>query len=289
MMLGIMDGVRTIFKLLGDLATFIWLILRPHGALAAENLFLRKRLAMYRERKLKPIRPNTPIRIALVLLFGLFNWRDALVILQSQTLVRWHRRGFRLFWHWKSQPGRPRIPMELKRLLYALIVIEHQSRWIVHCNVTTHPTPAWTLRQLRKATPSHHGYRFLVHDRDGIFSPQLDQSITRMGLRVLGTPPRSPKANSLRERVIGTFRRKCLDFPIPLMENHLRIGTKNGVTHYNRGRPHASLGPGIPDPPVDLPVSPHKHRHRISTHLKVVAHPVLGGLHHEYGLLAKAA
>jgi len=52
--------------------------------------------------------------------------------------------------------------------------------------------------------------------------------------------------------------------------------------------PHASLGPGIPDPPVDLPATPHKHRHRIPDHLKVVAHPVLGALHHEYGFVEKA-
>ena len=96
-------------------------------------------------------------------------------------------------------------------------------------------------------------------------------------------------ANSLCERVIGTLRRECLDFLIPLTENHLLIITRNWVSHYNRGRPHSSLGPGIPDPPVELPVTPHRHRHRTPNHCKVVAHSVLGGLHHEYGLLAKAA
>ena len=132
-------------------------------------------------------------------------------------------------------------------------------------------------------------YRAAVsHDGDGIFSPLLDRSITHMGLRVLKTPPRSPKANSLCERVIGTLRRECLDFLIPLTENHLRIVTKHWVEHYNRGRPHSSLEPGIPDPPVELPITPHEHRHRIPSHCKVVAHPVLGGLHHEYSLLAKA-
>ena len=83
---------------------------------------------------------------------------------------------------------------------------------IVHGNVTTHPTAARTLQQLREAIPSDHGYRFLIHDRDGIFSPQLDQSITHMGLRVLRTPSRSPKANSLCERVIGTLRGEFLYF-----------------------------------------------------------------------------
>ena len=175
------------------------------------------------------------------------------------------------------------------RLLHVFIVIEHQTRRIVHCNVTTNPTAAWTLQQLREAIPSDHGYRFLIHDRDGIFSPHLDQSISHMGLRVLETPPRSPKANSLCERVIGTLRRECLDFFIPLTETHLRSITTNWVAHYNQGRPHSSIGPGIPDPPSDLPVTPQIHRHRIPNHLKVVTHPVLGGLHHEYGLLPKAA
>ena len=175
------------------------------------------------------------------------------------------------------------------RLLYVLVVIEHQTRRIVHCNVTTHPTATCTLQQLREAIPSDHRYRFFIHDGDGIFSPQLDGSITHRGLRVLKTPARSPRANCLCERVIGTLRRECLDFVIPLTENHLRIVTKNRVAHYNRGRPHTRLGPGIPDPPVDLPVTPHEHRHRIPGHCKVVAHPVPGGIHHEYRLVAKAA
>jgi len=175
------------------------------------------------------------------------------------------------------------------RLLCVLVVIEHQTRRIVHRNVTTHPTVTWTLQQLREAVSSDHRYRFLIHDGDGIFALQLDQSFTHMGLRVLKTPPRSPKANSPCERVIGTLRRECLDFLIPLTENHSRVVTKNWVEHYNRCRLHSSRGPGIPDPPVDLPVTPHEHRHRIPSHCNVVAHPVLGGLHREYGLLAKAA
>jgi hypothetical protein len=108
-------------------------------------------------------------------------------------------------------------------------------------------------------------------------------------LNLISRNGREPEANSLCERVIGTLRRECLDFLIPLTENHLRTVTRNWIAHYNRGRPHTSLGPGIPDLPVDLPVTPNKHRHRIPNHCKVVGHPVLGGLHHEYGLVAEAA
>ena len=48
-----------------------------------------------------------------------------------------------------------------------------------------------------------------------------------------------------------------------------------------------SLGPGIPQPPSDLPVAVHVHRHQLPPHLKVVAQPMLGGFHHEYGLAEK--
>jgi putative transposase len=108
------------------------------------------------------------------------------------------------------------------RLLYVFVVMEHATCYILHASVTAHPTARWTLRQLRKAIPADHGYRFLLHDRDSIFSPEFDQSIRHLGLRVLKTPVRTPQANALCERLLGTLRRECLDFMIPLTENHLR-------------------------------------------------------------------
>jgi putative transposase len=154
-------------------------------------------------------------------------------------------------------------------------------------NVSAHPTAAWTLQQLREAIPPDHTYRFILHDRDAILSPGLDASIARMGLEVIETPVRSPKVNSLCERLIGTLRRECLDWIIPLTEEHLRKTLLSWVPHYNRGRPHSSLGPGLPDPP--LPVHLQRQRHRFDRSSRVVAHSVLNGLHHEYALLARAA
>jgi hypothetical protein len=61
------------------------------------------------------------------------------------------------------------------------------------------------------------------------------------------------------------------------------------ATHYNEGRPHMSLGPGIPGPPSSLPAWRQEHRHRLATHLCVVSHPILGGLRHDYRLERKAA
>src|SRR5208283_13565 len=174
------------------------------------------------------------------------------------------------------------------RMLYVLVVMEHASRRIIHLNVSAHPTPAWTLQQLREAIPSDHRYRFILHDRDAIFSTGFDASVARMGLEVIKTPVRSPKANSLCERLIGTLRRECLDWIIPLTEEHLRKTLWSWLRHYNRARPHSSLGPGLPDPPLNLPVQFQRQRHRFDRSSRVVAQPVLNGLHHEYSLLARA-
>src|ERR1043166_4680317 len=59
------------------------------------------------------------------------------------------------------------------RLLYVLVVMEHATRRILHTNATAHPTASWPPQQLREAIPADHTYRFLIHDRDSIFSQQL--------------------------------------------------------------------------------------------------------------------
>jgi putative transposase len=123
------------------------------------------------------------------------------------------------------------------RLLYVLVVIEHRSRRLVHYNVTAHPSSTWTLQQLREAVGFKERYEYVLHDRDSIFAKQLDESIVRLGIIVLKSPPRCPMANAICERVIGTIRRECLDWLIPLSESHLRSILKSWIPHYNTGRP----------------------------------------------------
>ena len=60
------------------------------------------------------------------------------------------------------------------RTLYVFLLMEIGTRRIVHCNITAHPTTAWTLQQLREAILSDHSYRFLIRDRDSIFSAEVD-------------------------------------------------------------------------------------------------------------------
>ena len=103
--------------LLVDVGRFLCLCLRPSLALAAENLFLRKQLALYQERHIKPQRATDATRLSLTWLAWWFDWRQALAVVQPATLVRWHRQGFRLFWRWKSAAGRPPIPPDLQALI----------------------------------------------------------------------------------------------------------------------------------------------------------------------------
>src|SRR3954454_12424924 len=67
------------------------------------------------------------------------------------------------------------------------------------------------------------------------------------GIEVLKSPAHAPTANAFCERLIGSIRRECLDYVIPLSESHLKRTLQDWVNHYNTGRPHQSLGPGIPD------------------------------------------
>jgi putative transposase len=94
-----------LLTLLVDVIRFLRLCLRPAPVLAAENLFLRKQLALYQERQAKPRRATNATRLVLVWLGQWFEWRQALAIVQPQTFLRWHRQGFQLFWRWQSRRG----------------------------------------------------------------------------------------------------------------------------------------------------------------------------------------
>lgn len=111
---------RVTTSLAKDLVRFLAAGLRSRTALAAENLFRRTQLALYRERQVQSRRATDPVRLTLVLLARGFAWREALTIVQPATLVRWHRQACRIFWRWRSRPGRPRLPAELQRVIAAM-------------------------------------------------------------------------------------------------------------------------------------------------------------------------
>jgi hypothetical protein len=57
-------------------------------------------------------------------------------------------------------------------------------------------------------------------------------------------------ANAYCEPVVGTIRRECLDYVIPLSARHLTRMVREFAVYYNRGRPHTALGPGFPEAPL---------------------------------------
>ena len=106
-----------------DAVAFARNLCRSRSALAAENLFLRKQLTFFVEREQAPRRTDNATRLTMASLVTLFDWKKALIVVKPDTLIRWHRKGFLLFWRWKSRPkGRPTLPQKLKKLIAEMAV-----------------------------------------------------------------------------------------------------------------------------------------------------------------------
>jgi putative transposase len=322
----------------GEGVQFLWLAVSSRARLSAEVLFLRKQLAFFQEHQVQPRKLTDAARFSLVLWSQLFNWRAALMIVKPETLIGWHRQGFKMFWRRKSRLGRPRIPENLRQLMVRMV--QENPTWgeeriaaelSVKLGILVSPRTVrayWPQERDPRGgrrTASQHwrtfvrnhakaivaadflvaitagfrvlyvfvvmevGSRRILHCNDSIFSAEVDDDLGAFGLRVLRTPVQAPKANAYCERLVGTIRRECLDYVIPLSETHLRTIMREWVAHYNQGRPHASLGPGIPDSDSRPRPRPSIHRHELSANCRIRARDVLGGLHHEYWLEEIAA
>jgi len=108
---------RIVLRLIEDALRWVMLLFRSQEAVEAENLFLRRQLALYIERGVRPRRIDAATRVSLAVLARLFDWRSALVVVQPATMIRWHRAGWKLLWRVKSQRGRAPIPEELRALI----------------------------------------------------------------------------------------------------------------------------------------------------------------------------
>jgi putative transposase len=324
---------------------------RSRTELLTENALLRQQLIVLRRCAKRPkIRPHE--RGVMVVLAALTRtWRNAVLLVKPETILRWHRAGFRVFWRRKSRTtpsrdrvlsatialikrmaldnrlwGAERVRGELLKLgirvskrtiqkyirlargpkpwgqswsaflknhgsqiwacdflqtydiffrpIFAFFIVELGSRRVVHMGVTRSPTSAWTAQQLREATPFGKAPRFVIRDNDDKFGGDFDRVAKTTGIRVLRTPVRAPKANAVCERYLGSARRECLDHVLILNESHMLRVLKEHVAHFNGGRPHQGIGQRVPAGPGESP-GPRPTG-------KIVALPVLGGLHHEY-------
>jgi transposase InsO family protein len=320
--------------------------------LLAENALLRQQLIILRRQVKRPTYRKTD-RLLLVLLARMARtWKQALFLVQPETLLRWHRELFRLFWKRKTKAcarkskllpeticlikemaaknrlwGAERIRGELLKLdirvskrtiqkymgpirrkrpngqswktflrnhaagvwacdflqvtdlffrpLFAFFIIELQSRQVIHVNVTRSPTDPWVAQQLREATPYGQTPKYLIRDNDRKFGPNFARVATTSGIKVLRTPYRTPRANAVCERFLGSVRRECLDHFLIFHEKQLSRLLKAYAVYFNQARPHQGIGQRIPTPL--LPIAPLPNESS-----KVMNTPVLGGLHHDY-------
>jgi hypothetical protein len=93
--------------------------LKSQRELALENLALRQQLAVLKRRTKRP-KLSTADRAFWVALSRLWTgWQHALILVKPETVIRWHRKGFKLYWTWKSRSrgGRPRIDAEIRMLI----------------------------------------------------------------------------------------------------------------------------------------------------------------------------
>jgi putative transposase len=161
------------------------------------------------------------------------------------------------------------------RPLFAFFIIELQSRKVIHVNVTRSPTDQWVAQQLREATPYEQAPKYLVRDNDCKFGPSFARVATTSGIKVLRTPYRTPQANAVCERFLGSVRRECLDHFLVFHEKQLTRLLMAYAVYFNHARPHQGIQQQIPALPM-LTAPPLKQPNQ------VIAVPVLGGLHHDY-------
>jgi transposase InsO family protein len=162
------------------------------------------------------------------------------------------------------------VPTLTYKTLYVLVFIAHGRRKLVHVNVTANPTAAWVWRQLLGATPWGHKPRHLLRDRDAVYGRDFRQRAQRIGIDAIATPVRSPRANAVVERVIGTLRRECLDHLIVLDEQHLASVLAEFTRFYNQECPHRTLDLQTPEARPRPVTGPIRSR------------PMLNGLHYAY-------
>jgi putative transposase len=144
--------------------------------------------------------------------------------------------------------------------------------------VTRSPTDAWLAQQLREATPYGQAPKYPIHDNDSKFGPSFAQVARTSGIKILKTPYHAPRANTICERFLWSVRQECLNHLLIFHEKQLKRVLNAYVAYFNQARPHQGIGQQIP---VEWGAKATQHAAQ-----KVIAGPILGGLHHDYRKVA---
>ncbi len=164
------------------------------------------------------------------------------------------------------------VPTVTFSVLYVFIILHHERRRVLHFNITESPTAAWTGQQLVNGFPFVVAPKYLLRDRDAIYGEEFQRRIRNLGMEELKIAPRSPWQSPYVERMIGTLRRECLDHMIIFNERQLHWILTEFLDYYHRVRPHKGLDDD----------SPEGREVEDDVRDRIVALPVLGGLHHHY-------
>ena len=146
---------------------------------------------------------------------------------------------------------------------------------MIHVGVTRSPTDAWVAQHLREATPFGQTPKYLIRDNDSKFGSCFARVARTSSIKILKTPSHAPRANAICERFMRSVRQESLDHLLILEEKQLQRVLNAYVVYFNQARPHQGIQQQIP---VACEVSrPSQHAEG-----KVIAVPILGGLHHDY-------
>jgi len=175
------------------------------------------------------------------------------------------------------------VPTATFRVLYVWFAIRHSRREIVHWCVTDSPTAPWVVQQLRETfTFDDAGgrSRYLVLDRDTVFSAAVVAAIESLRLEAKRTSYQSPWQNGVAERFVGTARRDLLDHAIVLDDDHLRRLLSEYLAYHHGDRTHLGVKKDAPMArSVEL---------RPAGASAVRARRRVGGLYHRYDWAAAA-
>jgi transposase InsO family protein len=164
------------------------------------------------------------------------------------------------------------VPTGHNQVLFVFLVLAHERRRVVHFNVTTNPTAAWTGQQIVEAFPWVAPPKYVLGDRDGIYGHAFSRRVRSLGSEEILIAPRSPWQSPFVERLVGSIRRECLDHTIVLGERHLKRILTDYFDYYHRWRTHQALK-------MDCPAG---REVQAADRGIVIEIDEVGGLHHHY-------